>query len=81
LPKRAAVEVRPPHRNPSQINEESLVPVAGAFLSRLQLRVRLRQIGIVEELLQQPRSVVLERRQELALQSREIADALSAELA
>jgi len=41
----------------------------------------LRQIGIVEQLLQQPRSVVLERRQELALQSGEITDALSAELA
>ena len=34
-----------------------------------------------EQLLQQPRSVVLKRRPELALQSGEIADALSAELA
>jgi len=77
---RAAVEVRPPHRNPSQIDEEGLVPVAGTFLVRFQSGLRLRQIGIVEELLQQPRSVVLERRQELALQRGEIVDALSAEL-
>ena len=78
---RAAVQVRPPEGDPSQLSKDDLAPVAGTFLLRLQSGLRLRQIGIVEELLQQPRSVVLERRQELALQSGEIADALSAELA
>ena len=78
---RAAVEVRPPERDPSQLSKDDLAPVAGTFLLRLQSRLRLRQIGIVEELLQQPRSVVLERRQELPLQNGEIAEALSAELA
>jgi hypothetical protein len=51
------------------------------LLPRLQCRLRLRQIRIVEQLLQQPRSVVLKGGQELALQSGEIAEALSAELA
>jgi hypothetical protein len=78
---RAAVQVRPPEGDPSQLSKDDLVPVAGTFLLRLQFRLRLRQIRIVEQLLQQPRSVMLERRQELALQNGEIADALSAELA
>jgi hypothetical protein len=41
----------------------------------------LRQSRVVEQLLQQARSVVLERRQQLALQSGEVADALGSQLA
>ena len=47
----------------------------------VQSQLSKQEIRIIEQLLQQPRSIVLERCPELALQSGEIADALSAELA
>lgn len=51
------------------------------FLSRPKLGFRLPQCRVVEQLLQYARCVVLKSRQQLALQSGEVADALSGQLA